>query len=353
MVVSAREAAARALAASVQNITAIRRPGVPTSITRGWLLVAIAVLSTTLGARSTSAQVVFPVCRETCPDPLRDPIGAAACQARISTCDGKLASYRAYMAQLGAGVTTYQLPAMYRELLQPFYSADLANWRFGFSDRQPPNNATTDCNVTYFNRANFVLLLRNGTLDGFWNWLFHELAHFNQCQQLGTRDAYAKMWFGNLELAFLQSNNLETIHDRMIMEGAAEAVATRVVASTLPMRDLTNRLVRPFTVVLTGSSGEVLPDRVTARVGSAQRFSARVTGGSDPRERIWTWRVPGTLQLASAPGNVVDGGNAFQFTPTAVGTYFVRVRIRQPESSLAETIKQVAVDVLPAFPPRR
>ena len=118
------------------------RLGASSSIRKSSTLVAIAILSTSVGIESASAQV-FPVCRETCPDPFRDPVGAAACQARISACDGKLASYRAYMTQLGAGVTTYQLPAIYRELLQPFYSANLANWRFGFSDRQPPNNATT------------------------------------------------------------------------------------------------------------------------------------------------------------------------------------------------------------------
>ena len=323
------------------------------AFTSGWKLLALALACATPATRPLSAQLVFQVCRETCPDPLRDPVGAAACHARVAACESKLTTYNAYMAQLGAGVTTYQLPAVYRDLLQPFYSANLANWRFGFSDRQPTGNATTDCTVTYFNRANFVLLLRNGTLDGFWNWLFHELRHFTQCQQLGTRDAYAKMWFGHLELAFLQNNNLATIHDRMIMEGDADNVATRVMTSTLPLRDLNNRLVRPIAVVLAGSSGQVLGDRVTTRVGNTQRFIAQVTGGSDPLERIWRWRVPGSTLLAAAPANVVDAGNAFQFTPTVAGTYHVRVRVRQPGSNLAEAVKQIAVDVLPPLSPRR
>lgn len=314
-------------------------------------LLGIVVLSTTVATRPASAQLVFQVCRETCPDPFRDPAGALACQHRIAACESKLPLYITYMAQLGAGVTTYQLPAKYREVLQPFYSANLANWRFGFSDRQPPGNATTDCSVTYFNRANFVLLLRNGELDGMWSWLFHELGHFNQCRQLGSRDAYAKMWFGHLELAVLQNSDIATIHDRMIMEGQADAVSQSVVTSTIPLRDLTNRLVRPIAVDLAGSSGQVLGDRVSYRLGNTQRFTARVTGGSDPLERIWTWRVPGTTQLVSAPNNVVDAGDGFRFAPTVVGTYYVRVRVRQPGSNLAEAIRQVTVDVLPASLP--
>ena len=317
------------------------------------MLLALAFFCTTAAASPSSAQLVFQVCRETCPDPLRDPIGATACNARIAACESKLALYNTYMGQLSAGVTTYQLPAAYRELLQPFFSANLANWRFGFSDRQPSGNATTDCSVTYFNRANFVLLLRTGELDGFWPWLFHELGHLNQCRQLTSRDAYAKMWFGHLEFAFLQNNNLETIHDRMIMEAQADAVSARVMTSTVPLRDLTNRLVKPIAVSLAGTTGQTLGDAVSYRVGSTQRFTARVTGGSDPLERIWTWRVPGTTQLVSVPANVVDGGNGFQFTPTVVGTYYVRVRVRQPGSNLAVAIKQVTVDVLPPFTQRR
>ncbi len=323
------------------------------SVTGRWTLLMLAFLSTTAAVRTAAAQLVFQVCHETCPDPLRDPGGAAACHARIAECESKLTAYNAYMAQLGAGTTTYALPAKYRELLQPFYSSNLSTWRFAFGDRQPPGNATTDCTVTYFNRANFVLLLRKGELDGLWGWLFHELQHFNQCQRGGTRDAYAKMWFGNLALAFIQNNDLATLHNRMPMESDANAAATRVLLSTEHMFDSRNHLVAPIAVVLSGASGQVLTDQIAARVGDVQHYTAKVTGGSDPLERIWTWRVPGSTILQSAPSNVVDGGNGFQFTPTAVGTYYVRARVRQPDSPLADAIKQVRVDVLPALAPRR
>lgn len=61
----------------------------------------------------------------------------------------------------------------------------------------------------------------------------------------------------------------------------------------------------------------------------------------------------GSTLLAAAPANVVDAGNAFQFTPTVAGTYYVRVRVRQPGSNLAEAVKQIALDVLPPLSPRR
>jgi hypothetical protein len=35
-----------------------------------------AVLSTSVAIESAFAQAIFPVCRETCPDPFRDPVGA-------------------------------------------------------------------------------------------------------------------------------------------------------------------------------------------------------------------------------------------------------------------------------------
>jgi hypothetical protein len=306
------------------------------------MLVALLLFS----ARPASAQLVFSVCRETCPDPFRDPGGATVCNARVAACETKLGLYNTYMAQLSAGVTTYQLPAMYRELLQPFYSNNLGTWRFGFSDRQPPSNATTDCSVTYFNRANFVNLLRDGALDGLWDWLFHELAHFDQCRILGTRDAYSKMWFGHLEIAFIQNNNLETIHDRMMMEGSAETVAMRVLDRTRTLRDATNRLVRPFSVTFKGPSGQVLGDKVTIVRGSAYRVDANVTGGSQPRERVWRWMTPSTGFYASAPARILDGGAAFNAGSPDVGTYRVRLTVSQPGSNLVHAVKDLIVEVV-------
>jgi hypothetical protein len=304
-----------------------------------------------LFATPAHAQLVFSVCRETCPDPLRDPGGAAMCHARIAACETKLTLYNGYMSQLNAGVTTYQLPALYRELLQPFYNNNLGNWRFGFSDRQPANNATTDCTVTYFNRQNFVNLLRDGRLDGLWNWLFHELAHFDQCRLLGTRDAYAKMWFGHLEVAFIQNNNLETLHDRMMMEGSAETVAGRVVDRTRPLRDVSNRLVRPISVSLRNAAGQTLGDRITIVAGGNQRVTAVITGGSDPLVKSWRWMTPANGYYTMASARVLDDGNAFNIGASTTGVYKVMVHVGQEGSNLVPGVKELIVEVVPPRQP--
>ena len=320
----------------------LQRGMVPRKLTR--ILIPIALILVT--ASSASGQLVFSVCRETCPDPLRDPAGAAMCAARIAACESKLTLYNSYMAQMGAGVTTYQLPATYRELLQPFYSNNLSTWRFGFSNRQPADNATTDCATTYFNRAGFVTLLRDGNLDALWQWLFHELAHFDQCRILGSRDAYSKMWFGHLEVAFIQNNNIETIHDRMLMEGAADAVSTRVFDATRTLRDRTGRLVRPISVVLKGPSGQVLGSKVTIMQGQAYRVSATVSGGSQPMDRNWIWMLPGSTFFQAASTRVLDEGNAFNAGSTSLGTHRVRLIVAQPESNLVPAVKELIVEVV-------
>jgi hypothetical protein len=307
-------------------------------------LLTIAVAAV-LPAATASAQLVFRVCSETCPDPLRDPAGAAACHARIAACESKLTLYNGYMGQLGAGVTTYQLPALYREILQPFYSSNLSNWRFAYSDRQPPNNATTDCNVTYYNDIGFVTLLKAGILTRSWDWLFHELRHFTQCGQLGSRDAYAKMWFGHLEYAFIQNNNLETLHDRMPMEGDAESVATRVMESTRPLRDAKNRLVKPIAVSLAGPGGSVLPDRTTIAMGRYQ-VTAKIDGGSDPLEKNWSLKSPGATYFAPVPASVLNDGAAFALTPSTAGEYTLRLYVSQPGSNLVTASRQVVISVV-------
>lgn len=310
------------------------------------MILRLAIVLLLSFARPAAGQLVFSVCRETCPDPFRDPGGATICNARVAACETKLGLYNTYMGQLGAGVTTYQLPPVYRELLQPFYSNNLGTWRFGFSDRQPANNATTDCSVTYFNRANFVTLLRQGALDGLWDWLFHELAHFDQCRILGTRDAYSKMWFGHLEIAFIQSNNLETIHDRMMMENSAETVALRVLDRTRAIRDATNRLVRPLSVSFKGPSGQVLGSKVTIAAGSTYRIDGNVTGGSQPLERIWRWKIPSSSFYAAAPRRVLDGGAGFN-VESPPGTYRVQLSVSQPGSNLVPATKELIVEVVP------
>jgi hypothetical protein len=307
--------------------------------------VVTAMMTFAIPLFSVSAQLVFKVCRETCPDPLRDPAGAAMCQARITLCETKLTAYNGYMGQLGAGTTTVALPAVYREVLQPFYSGNLANWRFALGDRQPPNNATTDCNVTYFNKASYVNHLRNGDLDADWEWLFHELRHFGQCSILGSRDAYAKMWFGHLELAFIQSNDLATLHDRMWMENDAENFESTMLQNTRRFRDIHNHLVRPISVSMLNSSGATVPDNPTVYTVS-YRVTAKITGGSDPLDRQWWLKRPGMTTFEQVTGSATDNRNTYELNTTAPGSYTLRVLVQQIGSNLSAASRQVVINVL-------
>ena len=129
---------------------------------------------------------------------------AEACQTL--TCQVKLRAYDAYMQNLDAGRPKYALPQRYRDLLRAHYpGADLDRVRFAFSDRQPPDNATTDCNDIYFNSESYVAALRDDAPLSNYTWLLHELAHPEQCAAAGGRAEFAKRWWDELEAALRSS----------------------------------------------------------------------------------------------------------------------------------------------------
>jgi hypothetical protein len=87
------------------------------------------------------------------------------CEADQASCQAKFLIYDAYLQQIGLGVTLYSLPALYRDELAQYYpAANPAQVRFGCSNRQPPANATTDCDRIYFNDSGYVETVRTGTL---------------------------------------------------------------------------------------------------------------------------------------------------------------------------------------------
>jgi hypothetical protein len=156
-----------------------------------------------------------------------------ACRSEETLCEAKLAVYHAHMEELAAGVELAVLPATYRRVLGRFFPRlALAAVRFGWSDRQPPDNAITDCDRIYFARSDFVERLRRGELRVAtdWLWLLHELRHAEQCAALGGRDAYAARWLDELGLAFLADADLATLHDRIPLEDDADERAKRVFA---------------------------------------------------------------------------------------------------------------------------
>lgn len=324
----------------------MRRPTRAAWVTIAMAGVAPAMLPSS-GAAAQLPGIITPACRETCPNPLEDPVGAAACAARQQACTTKIDLYKTYMLQLGAGTAPASLTATYADVLQPFFAgADLRSWRFAFGDRQPANNATTDCGITYFNNQSVVNDLRTGRLDedSEFAWLLHELRHYAQCTQLGGRDAYAKMWFGHLELAFLQTNgNLGAIHDEMIMEGDAATTAMTVLGRIAAMRDRSGRLVRPISVALE-ANGNATGSSLTALTGTPVRLTARTTGGSTPLDFSWTYKRPGESVWRSASAIQRDD-HVVELTPDRIGTYEVRVRVGQAGATLTPATARIAVRV--------
>ena len=77
--------------------------------------------------------------------------------AQVAECQAKLKAYQGYMANLSRNVALSSLPALYVDLLKPHYpNVDLRTVQFGFSNRQQPKNATTDCSRIYFNGEDYV-----------------------------------------------------------------------------------------------------------------------------------------------------------------------------------------------------
>jgi hypothetical protein len=219
-------------------------------------------------------------------------------------CMTKLELYEAYMAYLGMGVNLHRLPEEYIEGLQPFYpTVDLRNVRFGYSDHQPPHNATTDCDRMYFNDREYVERLRDAALEpDDWYWVFHELEHTEQCAQLGSRVEYAKTWFHDFETSLLVLNLgnpaslYDQLHDNMPMDQDAFAKEDRIG-------------VIEGVVVVHGSTQPAPGVEVTAVV--AGEVEAADTSGSAGGFRLFV--APGTCDLhVRAPG-------AAESVPAAAG----------------------------------
>jgi hypothetical protein len=183
------------------------------------------------------------VCGDSCPE------ADLPCNAALALCEAKIRVFGIYMAQIDARQPKYALPQIYRDILRSHYpQVDLGKVRFAFSDQQPIDNATTDCNEIYFNDAKYVAALRDAGPNPKWPWLLHELTHVEQCSEGGGREKYALRWWRELETAVRERG--ETIdvfqtteqlvkqlqklylrvHGAMPMEQAADAKAEAVLA---------------------------------------------------------------------------------------------------------------------------
>ncbi len=142
-------------------------------------------------------------------------------------CISKIKLYQTYMAQLRSRTKMYRLPPKYLRYASLYPQlGNLKGYRFGYSNHQPKQNATTDCNKTYYNDKKYVNQLKQGRVHSTrLYWLLHELQHYNQCKRVGGRDNYALMWFRDLDISIIRKRNLKNIHDRMPMEKEATNVA--------------------------------------------------------------------------------------------------------------------------------
>jgi len=266
----------------------------------------------------------FQVCARQC------ALGDAACFATEAACDTKVHAYNLYMDQMGDGVTKYQLPDVYRDILRARYpQTNFNTYRFGFADRQPPNNATSDCNTTYYNSTDYVERLRNASANPDWFWLLHEVAHPEQCTSAGGREGYAKRWWDELDAALAAQGrkvnvlqapaDLATqigslffqVHDMMPMERQATKKAKALLmAEVLPRCCIAEdgKPIRPLTLT-------AIEDRSDG--GSSRRIlTAKVANGDAPFTTRWWIKSPGDRNPVEQPQNLVIGkGLELLWTP--------------------------------------
>ncbi|CAN5698798.1 hypothetical protein BH23GEM9_BH23GEM9_19770 [soil metagenome] len=293
-----------------------------------------------------SAQFVVPACDMRCPPPrLCAPFDGACndynasvtkCQTEQASCQAKFMMYDAYLQQMGMGVTLYNLPALYREeLAQYFPAANLADVRFGYSNRQPDSNATTDCDRIYFNNAGYVDAVRTGTLQHdnsalhHFSWLLHELTHFEQCRQVGSRDAYAKMWWDHLSEAefqtLIETGNWMTVHDQMQMENEADTRRDQVLM-TLPgccIHPFSRLLIRPLTVAPLSFTPAQPSD------GQAMQFQVSAANGAEPLSYRWVVYQQGTFGMTE-----IGTTPMVTYTPSSPGNWTVQLQVTQPAGAL-------------------
>ena len=302
----------------------------------------------------TERALAFEVCARNCGTPPN-----AACVAEIAACEVRIHAYNIYMGQMGLGQQTRQLPGVYRDILIPQYpQINFNTYRFGFADRQPPNNATTDCAVTWFNSQPYVDALAAAGPNADYFWLLHELTHVEQCTAIGGRERYANRWWNEMTTAattrgvtinFNQTPEalaaqigavFAQVHDIMPMEIAAsrkgDSVAANIRKCCIANDD---KPIRPLTIsgINDGLEGG----------GSRRILGVTATGGDAPFKSTWRIKNPGEVNFETQPQNLVRGLELL-WTPKKIGgkvvtdainttiswTYAIEVDVAQEDSDL-------------------
>ena len=279
--------------------------------------VAFALIAAALAVLVTAVPAgAFQVCARAC------AITDAVCIAGVVACETRIHAYNIYMDQMGAGQQRFQLPAVYRDLLRLRYpQANFVNYRFAFSDRQPANNATTDCAITYFNSQAQVDALRNAAANPVerWHWLLHEVTHVEQCTAAGGRERYANRWWNELMTAAAASGraidfnqppealaaqigaHAAALHDAMPMEQAADNKATAVLTALGGCcMSSDRRPIRPLEI-------SAINDRLDAGMKLQRILSVTAVNGDRPLTSVWRIKSPGESNFVTQPQNLVNG----------------------------------------------
>jgi hypothetical protein len=180
------------------------------------------------------------------------------------------------------------------------------------------SRAISDCSTVYFFDNSYFTKVRDATLargtDDL-TLLYHELAHTEQCAERGGRDAYAVMWWEDLDTALIAGPDPGAIHDAQPMEAAADARELAVDAA------LPDGLVSPVSISSFGTAA-VSPQPVNNTIV----WTTQAAGGVGAIEfRYEVRNAAGTLVTTQA----FSADNTLRWTPTDEGVYSVNVRARQ------------------------
>ena len=131
-----------------------------------------------------------------------------------------------------------KLDDKFRRKYQRYFKNDLRSVTIYTSSGVAGRNAMTDCKTIYFPKNAGVyrkLKARKPLSTNDKRWLFHELAHTEQCKKAGGRNNYALKWFSSLPVGMIKgikgkkgTQFADRIHKKMPMESAAERKAQRL-----------------------------------------------------------------------------------------------------------------------------
>lgn len=257
------------------------------------------------------------------------------CQAAQSACMSKYTMFTGYLDQMGSGVPLFGLPPFLVQAMEPhFPGISVDQWRFGYSNRQPADNATTDCERTFFNDQAMVNHLKAGEISADSpsgneiGWLVHEIRHYEQCVEVGGRDFYSELWWGDLSETDLSSMDWKQIHDLMAMEQDASARRDAVVSQLAGccIHPDTGRLIPPLEIVSS------TPASVSRYVGEQVEIGVEIAGGAEPLRYEWSSMCPPGYCFSFAP--IASDSERILFTPVLEGVYTFRLTVVQAEGSL-------------------